>query len=82
MLLFYFWVVLIIAAVVAVPVAVKMTPGRARPAADADDDASMDEHDLSADEDPAMTGGAADAGFGGDDFGAEPLGDDVFAEAK
>lgn len=82
MLLFYFWVALILAAVVAVPVAVKMSPGRAKRVADADDVASMDEDEQSADEDPAMAGDAADAGFGGDDFGAEPLGDDVFAETK
>lgn len=80
MLLFYFWVALIIAAVVAVPVAVKMTPGPARPASEADDLESMDDYEQSEGEDPAMAVAATDDGFGGDDIGAEPLGDDAFAD--
>lgn len=79
MMYFIPWVILIVAAIVAVPVAAKMSPGPRRAAGNGD----QDEMDLSGEgaEDAAVLEddfGDADAGFGE----AEAIGDDAFGEFK
>ncbi|MCA9138338.1 MAG: hypothetical protein KDB00_16320 [Planctomycetales bacterium] len=76
MIYFIPWVILIVAAIVAVPVAAKMSPGSRRAVAD-------DDHEQHAEgtEDGAVVGD--DFVVTGDDFvDAESLGDDAFDDFK
>lgn len=73
MLFFIPWALLFVAVIVAVPVVVKMSPSTG--STGGDDDAEMDEY---ADEDEAVL--VDDLAADPNEFGAEPIGDDAFAE--
>lgn len=83
MLFFILWVILIVGCIVAVPIAAKMSPKPAHQGGGSDSDNGME-----AEAQPGMEYAAqeevpvASQEFGADpnEFGAEPLGDDAFAE--
>ena len=79
MLFFIPWVLLIIAVIVAIPVVAKLSPSGAAPVAD-DGEVDLDEYsEVGVEEQPVM---ADDFGADPNEFGAEPLGDDAFADFK
>ena len=74
MLFFIPWALLIVAVIVAVPVAVKMSPSTGYTGG-GNGDAEMDEYAV--EEDAAVVD---DLGADPNEFGAEPIGDDAFAD--
>jgi hypothetical protein len=77
MLFFIPWVLLIVTVIVAVPVVAKLSQSGARPVAD-DGEVNLDEYsEGDVEERPAM---ADDFAADPNEFGAEPLSDDAFAD--